>query len=422
MRIYDKNTIYLEGGYFINIRNRDNTSYSILFGYCQRNIGCFLASGLPETGRKAIKKNCPLLFFHFGHRLVYNNLLRVQSCIVHLVEYRMPLILYFACHLLFRIIRFLTRLGQPENFSLLHYVLPGILAMVTLIWSLSVPFDVQLEIVRGRAEIVPAGYEAFARFYTLKPLFRVVFGLTYYLFAIGVLAVYYKRATGNKAIVHRPANWVLFIIGISLASLFSSVLPTFLMKRVEFYSSIWTLIVALSIAMQHVLLAYHVMRRDYVPYIITEKTPKQPKARKKHVPQTEEQAVETKEKAKAPRKQHSGKLNRRRFESFIRNEKPYLNPDYKITDLVEALDINRTTLSAFINRTYGANFNRYLNRLRLKELEKLRSQPDGQGKSISSLLDKAGFKDFRNYSRAAAAEREDAEQKNEADKKKGDTE
>ena len=68
------------------------------------------------------------------------------------------------------------------------------------------------------------------------------------------------------------------------------------------------------------------------------------------------------------------------------------------------------------------NFNRYLNRLRLKELEKLRSQPDGQGKSISSLLDKAGFKDFRNYSRAAAAEREDAEQKNEADKKKGDTE
>lgn len=64
-------------------------------------LDCFLASGLPETGRKAIKKNCPLLFFHFGHRLVYNNLLRVQSCIVHLVEYRMPLILYFACHLLF---------------------------------------------------------------------------------------------------------------------------------------------------------------------------------------------------------------------------------------------------------------------------------------------------------------------------------
>ena len=83
-----------------------------------------------------------------------------------------------------------------------------------------------------------------------------------------------------------------------------------------------------------------------------------------------------------------------------------MNPDYKITNLVEDLDVNRTTLSAFINRTYGVNFNRYLNRRRLKELEQLRLQPANQGKSISSLIDKVGFKDFRNYTRAAAAERE----------------
>ena len=334
--------------------------------------------------------------------------------VVCLLTFILPAIFFY------RIIRFLTRLGKPENFSMLHYLLPGILVIVTLVWSFFVPFSVQLEIVTGKAEIYPAGYEGFTRFYTLKPLFRVIFGLIYYLLAIGVLAGYYKRATGNKAIVHKPANWVLFLVGVSLASLFSSVLPTFIMKRVEFYSSIWTLIVALSIAMQHVLLAYHIMRRDYVPYIITEKAPKQPKVTKEHAQQIEEQAVEIKE--KAPRKQHSGKLNRRTFESFIRNEKPYLNPDYKITNLVEDMDINRTALSAFINRTYGMNFNRYLNRLRLKELEKLRSQPAGKGKSISSLLDKVGFKDFRNYSRAAAAEREAAEQKGGADKKKGDTE
>lgn len=209
----------------------------------------------------------------------------------------------------------------------------------------------------------------------------------------------------------------MFLVGISLASLFSSVLPTF-MKRSEFYSSLWTLMVALSIAMQHVLLSYHIMRRDYAPYIISEKTQKQPEVTKKQSRQPEEQPE--KAKVKSSRKQHSGKLDRRRFESFIRNEKPYLNPDYKITDLVEALDINRTALSAFVNRTYGMNFNRYLNRLRLKELERLRSRPDGQGKSISSLLDKVGFKDFRNYSRAVAAEREAAVQKEEADKKKGD--
>ena len=113
------------------------------------------------------------------------------------------------------------------------------------------------------------------------------------------------------------------------------------------------------------------------------------------------------------RRRHSGELNRSRFENFIRDRKPYLNPDYKITNLVEDLDVNRTTLSAFINQTYGVNFNRYLNRRRLKELEQLRLQPANQGKSISSLIDKVGFKDFRNYTRAAAAERDAATGKTE---------
>ena len=46
-----------------------------------------------------------------------------------------------------------------------------------------------------------------------------------------------------------------------------------------------------------------------------------------------------------------------------------------MTDLVEDLDVNRTVLSAFINQTYGMNFNRYLNRFRLRELDRLRSHP-----------------------------------------------
>lgn len=87
--------------------------------------------------------------------------------IVCLLSFILPAIFFF------RIIRFLTRLGQPENFSLLHYVLPGILVTVTLIWSLFIPFDVQLEIVRGRAEIVPAGYESFARFYIINNFEKV---------------------------------------------------------------------------------------------------------------------------------------------------------------------------------------------------------------------------------------------------------
>jgi len=79
-----------------------------------------------------------------------------------------------------------------------------------------------------------------------------------------------------------------------------------------------------------------------------------------------------------------------------------------MTDLVEDLDVNRTVLSAFINQTYGMNFNRYLNRFRLRELDRLRLRPANQGKSVSSLIGQVGFKDFRTYSRAVATEREAA--------------
>lgn len=307
-----------------------------------------------------------------------------------LVSYILPSIFFY------RIIRYLTRLGKAEAFSPLHYLLPGALAAVMLVWSLFVPFGVQLEIVTGKAQVFPAGYEAYARFFTTKPLLRVVFGLVYYLLALRVMLKYYQKAVNKKTRVRKPARWVMFLVGISLASLFSSVLPTF-MPRGEILYSVWTLGVAACIAAQHVLLSYHIMRRDYFPYILPKKTHRQP---------LQGGRMPKREKKPLPRKQHAGKLDRTLFEEFIRARKPYLNPNYKITDLVEDLDVNRTSLSAFVNKTYGMNFSRYLNRLRLRELEELRLQPDNEGKTIGSLLGKAGFDNYRTYLRAVNAERE----------------
>lgn len=340
----------------------------------------------------------------------FNPVLFVWLNVACLASFMLPAIFFY------RIIRFLTRLGQPENFSLLHYLLPGTLLVVMLIWSFFVPFDVQLLIVKEKAQVFPVGYEAFTRFFTVKPLLRVIFGVVYYLLVILLLIGYYRRATERKRFLYKPAKWILFLVGISLASLFSSVLPTF-MPRGEILYSIWTLLVALSIAAQHVLLSYHVIRRDYLPYVIPEKKQKQPRATKEQPLKIQRQPEETQ--VKSSRRQHSGKLTRRRFESFIRKNKPYLDPDYKITDLVEDLDVNRTALSSFINLTYGMNFSRYVNHLRLRELDGLRSQPSNQGKSISSLINKVGFKDFRNYSRAIAAEKKESPQKGGTGEEKG---
>ena len=281
----------------------------------------------------------------------------------------------------YRIVRFLTRLGEPEEFPPLHYLVPGLLALAMLVWSCFVPFDVRLEIVRGKAEVIPAGYEWYTRFFTLKPLLRVVFGLLYY------------------TLVRGPAGWVIFLVGVSIASLLSSVLPTFI-PRSRFYYSLWTAVVSCGIALQHVLLSYHVIRREYCLYVLRRESPPSSSG------ETDAGDVRL-------RRSHSGKLTQRRFERFFREHKPFLRPGYKMTDLVEDLDVNRTVLSAFINQTYGMNFNRYLNRFRLRELDRLRSHPANQGKSVSSLIGQVGFKDFRTYSRAVVAEREAAAGKRE---------
>lgn len=73
----------------------------------------------------------------------------------------------------YRIIRFLTRLGQAEDFPLWHYLVPGLLAVVMLVWSCFVPFDIRLEIVQGQARVIPEGYELYTRFFTLKLVLRV---------------------------------------------------------------------------------------------------------------------------------------------------------------------------------------------------------------------------------------------------------
>lgn len=77
----------------------------------------------------------------------------VRLNVVCLLCFVLPSIFFY------RIVRFLTRLGEPEEFPPLHYLVPGLLALAMLVWSCFVPFDVRLEIVRGKAEVIPAGYE-----------------------------------------------------------------------------------------------------------------------------------------------------------------------------------------------------------------------------------------------------------------------
>lgn len=63
---------------------------------------------------------------------------------------------------------------------------------------------------------------------------------------------------------------------------------------------------------------------------------------------------------------------------------------------------NRTYISAFINREYGVNFNRFINNYRLQEVERLQSEVAHrkQKTSMLEIVIHAGFSNYRSYFRA----------------------
>lgn len=66
-----------------------------------------------------------------------------------------------------------------------------------------------------------------------------------------------------------------------------------------------------------------------------------------------------------------------RLEQWMETEKPYLNPNFKLTDLMQVLPMNRTYLSEFINTTYGCTFYQFVTRYRIEEAKRImRESPE----------------------------------------------
>jgi len=91
-------------------------------------------------------------------------------------------------------------------------------------------------------------------------------------------------------------------------------------------------------------------------------------------------------------------IDKKDFERYMKEKKPYLNPNLKITDILYEFHTCRSYMSAFINRTYGMNFSFYINTLRMKEYERLKKDPKNIKKTDSELISLAGFS-YRGFMR-----------------------
>ena len=65
---------------------------------------------------------------------------------------------------------------------------------------------------------------------------------------------------------------------------------------------------------------------------------------------------------------------RQTLEEWMEREKPYLDPDFKLLDLRKVLPLNRTYLSQFIHNEYGCNFYQFVNRYRIEEYQRLKTE------------------------------------------------
>ena len=93
--------------------------------------------------------------------------------------------------------------------------------------------------------------------------------------------------------------------------------------------------------------------------------------------------------------------HRATLEQWMEREKPYLNPDFRLMDLRQVLPMNRTYLSQLIHAEYGCTFYQFVNRYRIEEAKRLKSEhPDMK---VGEIAARCGFSSPTVFSRAFSA-------------------
>jgi len=107
-------------------------------------------------------------------------------------------------------------------------------------------------------------------------------------------------------------------------------------------------------------------------------------------------------KSQTPSNSEALEAERRLFEQWMETEKPYLNPDFQLSDLRAVLLMNRSYLSHFINAAYGCSFFQLVNRYRIEEAKRLMAAH--RDMKLSDVAARSGFSSPAVFSRTFARE------------------
>ena len=86
-----------------------------------------------------------------------------------------------------------------------------------------------------------------------------------------------------------------------------------------------------------------------------------------------------------------------RLEAWMEKEKPYLNKDFSLINLMEVLPMNRTYLSKFINTEYGCSFYQFVTDYRIREAKRL--MEENPSMQLQEVADRSGFSSLTVFGR-----------------------
>lgn len=331
-------------------------------------------------------------------------------CITPLVLF----VLMISPVLLYRIVYGLTETKGEKRFSHLHFVVPVIITVIwAVITALSLPFNVRVDIIRNFAQPAP-GYGWQSAYFTSISLHFFGFGLIYLLLSFARLLTYHKAITReDHPGSHYRMRWMGAILTLSLLFTLSGGLVSVTGNRHVYFNHLNAVTHGVANITILFILTLNILRKNYPPRqtrrnapvpvsvpedahdsAALEKKPERKEVRQKKVRQKPLRAKKT-----------LVKLSKGNLESYFRSEKPWLAPGLTLVGLAEKLGTNRVILSGFINRTYGVNFNIWVNEWRLAELERLRKCKKYSNRPLAELIARAGFGSYDSYRRAKEASR-----------------
>lgn len=319
-----------------------------------------------------------LIYFYFPVIYVYINWLSMLAVLTIQVFY-------------YGFIFEVTKEKEVEKFPGYHFILPVILSFFLLVLSLMTPYQDQISIISSKGV-----YNGEPRlFYYLtysKMMLRLLFSLVYT--GLGFIRLINYRRFMRDYSSNEEKNslkWIGILLLLSVLLLPVPLLEIFSVRD-EIVVSPFSIIPVLLLFFQYIYICLHFLKRDHFIVDLTEVS--NTSAIKSDYHKNTSYIFEG-----SPELLKKSILSRDLIDYYMKTEKPYLNPNYRITDMVEIFRVNRTYISSFINSEYGVNFSSFFNNYRMIEYTRLKVLPENSGLSKQTLIEAAGFNSLSSFKR-----------------------